>query len=83
MRPGASGSYSVGTVTRSEAKVSKPLKGEIGGIGLRSPRVGEGGAIRGISGKMGEICKNSKGRGVGGWPPGPLGARSLRDPWKS
>ena len=28
-----------GTVTTSEHKVSKPLKGEIGGIGIRTPRV--------------------------------------------
>ena len=62
--------YSTGTVTRSEAKVSKPLKGEIGGIGLRSPRVGGRG---GIHLRIQEIGKNAKGRGVGEWPPGPLG----------
>ena len=72
--------YSAGTVTRSEAKVSKPLKGEIGGIGLRSPG---GGGKGGTSWKVGEICKNAKGRGIWGWPPGPLGTRSLRDPRKS
>ena len=66
--------YSTGTVTRSEAKVSKPLKGEIGGIGLRSPRVGGRG---GIHLRIQEIGKNAKGRGVGEWPPGPLGTLGI------
>ena len=60
-----------------------PVKGEIEGIRIRSPRVGGQGVIGGISGKMGEIGKNSKGRGNRGWPLGPLVARTLRDPRKS
>ena len=75
--------YSGGTVTRSEPKVIKPLKGEIGGTGIRSPRVGGQGGMGGISGEIKEIGKSAKGRGIGGCPPGPLGARSLRDPRKS
>ena len=65
--------YSGGTVTRSEPKVIKPLKGEIGGTGIRSPRVGGQGGMGGISGKIKEIGKNAKGRGIGGCPPGPWG----------
>ena len=61
--------YSAGTVTRSEHKVSKPLKGEIGGIGIRTPRVGGQGGMGGISGKIGEIGKNTKGRGNRGMAP--------------
>ena len=43
--PGPRVSYSGGTVTRSEPKVIKPLKGEIGGTGIRSPRVGGQGGM--------------------------------------
>ena len=75
--------YSADTVTRSEHKVSKPLKGETGGIGIRTPRVGGQGGMGGISRKIGEICKNTKGRGNRRWPHRLLGARTLRDPRKS
>ena len=77
------GGYSADTVTRSEHKVSKPSKGEIGGIGIRTPRVGGQGGMEGISGKIRKIGKNIKGRGIGGWPHRLLGARTLRDPRKS
>ena len=51
------------TVTRSERKVSKPLKVEAGGIRIRTPRVGGQGGMGGISGKIWKIDKNAKGRG--------------------
>ena len=42
-RNGAGLTYSAGTVTRSEHKVNKPLKEEIGGIWTRTPRVRDSG----------------------------------------
>ena len=62
--------YSGATVTKSEPKAIKPLKGEIRGTGIRSPRVwGQGG----ISGEIKEIGKNAKGGGIGGAPRAPGG----------
>ena len=60
---GQGATYSTGTVTRSEHKVSKPSKGETGGIGIRTPRVGGQGKMGGITRKIGEIGKNTKGGG--------------------
>ena len=54
---------------RSELKVSKPLKGEIGRIGLRTRRVGGQGGMGRISWIIGEIGKNAKGRGNRGMAP--------------
>ena len=54
------GGYSADTVTRSEHKVSKPLKGETGEIGVMTPRVGGQGGMGGITGKMKENCKNGE-----------------------
>ena len=58
--PQEGGKYSVGTVTRSEHKVSKPLKGEIGGIGIRTPRVGGQGGMGGISQKIGKSVRKPR-----------------------